>query len=201
MQYLVLPLVQPRTNTDPGWTLPAPPVSAVLWLVACTAWWLQRRELLPLLLLLLLPLPPVLLLRAGACACPADRDRAAPCSTLPQQELEHTPSPARCCVLAERGCGCACSPPAAGHAANPPSWQVMSAQRCSRQQPACETNLGVKTFLSGTKTETCLRMCQGGTCMSTRGGHCLHQGGTAEGCSMGKLNTHRGQTCRAGFVN
>lgn len=60
---------------------------------------------------------------------------------------------------------------------------------------------GVKTFLSGTKTETCLRMCQGGTCMSTRGGHCLHQGGTAEGCSMGKLNTHRGQTCRAGFVN
>lgn len=112
--------------------LPVPPLSAVLWLVACTAWWLQRCELL---------LPP-LLLRAGACACPADRDRAAPCSGLPQQELDRTPLPAWCCVLAERGPGYVCSPPAAGHTSSPPSWRVVSAQRCSWQQPACETNLG-----------------------------------------------------------
>lgn len=127
----------------------------------------------------------------GACACPADGDRAALRSTLPQQELEHTPSPAQCCMLSEHGCGYVCSLPAAGHAAIPPSWCIVSAQRCSQQQPACEKNLGVKTFLSGTKTKTCLRMCQGGTCMSTRGGHCLHQGGTAEGCSMGKQHSQR----------
>lgn len=168
MQSLVLPLVQPRTSTCPGWTLPVPPVPAALWLAVCAAWWPQRPEL------------------------PAATHRGQGCLALLQQGLEHMP-PALCvrwpntpCLLWPHS-----SPPSHG----------LCCSVLLQQQPACKTNWGVKTFLSGTKTGPCLHMCQGGTCMSTRGGHCLHHGGAAEGCSMGKLNTHRGQTCRAGFVN
>lgn len=140
------------------------------------------------LLLLLLPLPPP---RAGACACPADGERAAPRSRSRNRSVRHRRPSAVCRTSLAVGV----------RAPHPPGGSHLLGAAPRSSLPVKQT-WGVKTFLSGTKKlKLCLHMCQGGTCTSTGGGHGLHQGGTAEGCSMGKLNTHRGQTCRAGFVN